>query len=69
MKLTYKIKENDSYNNIKELLKAYFKISDRLLIKLKKNKKIMLNSNMYAIINSEKVKNKVSRVKEVKKWK
>ena len=44
MNLTYKIKENDSYNNIKELLKAYFKISDRLLIKLKKNKKIMLNS-------------------------
>ena len=43
MKLTYKIKENDSYNNIKELLKAYFKISDRLLLKLKKNNKIKLN--------------------------
>ena len=43
MKLTYKIKENDNYNNIKELLKAYFNISDRLLLKLKKNNKIKLN--------------------------
>ena len=43
MKLIYKIKENDNYINVKELLKAYFNISDRLLLKLKKNKKILVN--------------------------
>lgn len=43
MRLIYKIKENDNYINVKELLKAYFNISDRLLLKLKKNKKILIN--------------------------
>lgn len=31
---------------LKEVLKAYFKISDRLLLKLKKNDKILLNSEI-----------------------
>ena len=52
MKLIYKIKENDSYLNIKELLKAHFNISDRLLLKLKKNNKILVNNNV-ANINSK----------------
>lgn len=43
MILKYQVKENDNYLNIKELLKAYFNISDRLLLKLKKNNKIFLN--------------------------
>ena len=54
MKLTYKITENDNYLNIKELLKAYFNISDRLLLKLKRNKKILVNgisSNINSILS------------------
>lgn len=45
MNLKYCIQPNDNYFNIKELLKVKFQISDRLLIKLKKNKKILLNGN------------------------
>ena len=37
--------ENNKYFNIKEILKSYFEISDRLLIKLKKNQKIFLNGS------------------------
>ena len=44
LKLIYIIKKNDTYQTLKEVLKAYFKISDRLLLKLKKNNKILLNS-------------------------
>ena len=51
MRLTYTIKQTDNYINLKELLKAYFNISDRLLFKLKKNDKIFLNGNI-ANINS-----------------
>lgn len=46
MELTYTVKENDTYKILKEVLKAYFKISDRLLLKLKKNNKILLNSEI-----------------------
>lgn len=46
MKLTYTVKQNDTYKTLKEVLKAYFKISDRLLLKLKKNDKILLNSEI-----------------------
>lgn len=35
--------ENEQYQNVKEVLKAYFKVSDRLLLKLKKNYKILVN--------------------------
>lgn len=45
MNLKYCIQPNDNYFNIKELLKVKFQISDRLLIKLKKNKKILLNGS------------------------
>lgn len=44
MKLTYTIQPNDNFFNVKELLKLKFQISDKLLVKLKKNKKIWLNS-------------------------
>lgn len=40
--LTY-INVDNKYNNIKEIAKEYFQISDRLLIKLKKYKRIYLN--------------------------
>lgn len=52
MKLTYKIKENDNYSTIKEVLKAYFNISDRLLLRLKKADKIFLNSTLSSINQS-----------------
>ena len=45
MNLKYCIRPNDNYFNVKELLKVKFQISDRLLIKLKKNKKILLNGS------------------------
>ena len=51
MVLTKRIIESDSYANLKELLKAYFNISDRLLLKLKKNNKILVNGKV-ANINS-----------------
>ncbi len=44
MILKYTIKESDSYINLKDLLKNYFEISDRLLIKLKHNQKLFINS-------------------------
>ena len=44
MVLKYKIKETDEYKIIKDVLKSYFHISDRLLLKLKRNEKIFLNS-------------------------
>jgi len=42
MQLEYKVIDK-KYYNIKEILKVHFQISDRLLTKLKKNSKILLN--------------------------
>ena len=39
MKLKYKVINNE-YINIKDVLKSHFGISDKLLIKLKKNQNI-----------------------------
>ena len=38
--------ENSEYKTVKDVLKNYFFISSRLLLKLKRNKKIFLN-NVY----------------------
>ena len=46
MKLIYQLKENDNYLTIKELLRSYFAISDRLLLKLKKNNRVFLNGSI-----------------------
>lgn len=43
MKLEYNLINNE-FNNVKEVLKAKFQISDRLLTKLKHEKRIYLNS-------------------------
>lgn len=51
MYLEYKV-INNKYYNIKEILKSHFDISDRLLVKLKKNNKIFLN-NEISYINKE----------------
>ena len=44
MNLKYIVNNNCPYNTLKEVLKAHFRISDRLLLKLKKSDKIYLNS-------------------------
>lgn len=43
MKLEYKINQNNQYENLKQLLKEEFHISDRLLKKLKSQKQIFIN--------------------------
>ena len=48
MKLEYKIKDR-KYENIKQILKEEFHISDRLIIKLKKNKQLYLNNEAISI--------------------
>ncbi len=45
MKLTYTVQDNDQFDNLKELLKTKFNISDRLLLKLKSNNKILINNS------------------------
>ena len=42
--LEYKV-QNNKYKNVKEILTSYFEISNRLLVKLKKNQRIFLNDN------------------------
>jgi len=43
MKLNYCIKSNDDYITVRSVLKGYFHVSTRLLMKLKKNNCIFLN--------------------------
>ena len=45
MKLNYIIQKDDNYINVKEVIKAYFNISDRLLLRLKNTKNILLNGS------------------------
>ena len=45
MKLQYIVNEKCNYRNLREVLKAHFNISDRLLLKLKKSNKIFVNNN------------------------
>ena len=54
MNLKYIVKENDSFTNLKEVLKIKFNISDRLLLKLKTNNKVLLNSSISGIKDSVK---------------
>lgn len=49
MKLTYQVNDKEKFDNIKEVLKVKFKVSDRLLLKLKNNKKIFLNLKVESI--------------------
>lgn len=48
MHLTYIVKDN-KYENLKQVLKQEFDISDRLLLKLKQNQKIYLNGQIVYI--------------------
>lgn len=54
MNLEYIVDSNDIFFNVKEVLKVKFEISDRLLLKLKKNNKIFLNDVVCSV--NEKVK-------------
>lgn len=49
MELSYTILEHDNFFNLKEVLKTKFEISDRLLLKLKQNNKILINKNMCSV--------------------
>ena len=49
MNLSYKVIDN-KYENLKQILKLEFGVSDRLLLRLKTNKKIFINNNI-AFIN------------------
>lgn len=44
MKLSYIIQPTDNFINVKEVLKTRLQVSDRLLLKLKKEQKILLNN-------------------------
>lgn len=54
MNLEYIVDSNDIFFNVKEVLKVKFELSDRLLLKLKKNNKIFLNDVVCSV--NEKVK-------------
>lgn len=60
MRLDYIIKSNDAYSTVKEVLKAYFRVSDRLLLKLKKSNKILLNDTITNVNSVVHVNDKVS---------
>lgn len=49
MNISYTITKNDKFENVKDVLKGYFYVSDRLLSKLKNNKKITLNNSICSI--------------------
>ena len=49
MILEYKIKENDKFTNLKELIKVHFQISDRLLAKLKMNDRLFVNGKKASV--------------------
>lgn len=46
MYLSYQISTNDSYTTIKEVIKGYFQVSDRLFLKLKQQNKLFLNHQL-----------------------
>lgn len=52
MILKYKISAQDTYTNVKEVLKAHFHISDRLLLRLKNTQNILLNETSTYISKS-----------------
>ena len=59
MKLSYIIEPTEHFDNIKEVLKTKFQISDRLLLKLKKEQKIWINQDNQFIWKPLKVNDKI----------
>lgn len=60
MHISYMVKDTDNFENVKDVLKAYFNISDRLLLKLKTNNKIFLNDNICTVRDVVSTNDKVS---------
>jgi len=59
MKLTYKIIDN-KYENIKQILKQEFNMSERLILRLKTNNKIFLNDNPVSIYTPFSINDNIS---------
>ncbi len=59
MNLEYIIKDN-KYTTIKNILKEEFNMSDRLILKLKTNKKILLNNNTAYVNDLVKLNDKIN---------
>lgn len=59
MKLTYKITDN-KYENIKQILKQEFNMSERLILRLKTNNKIFINANPVSIYTSFSINDTIS---------
>lgn len=59
MNLEYIIKDN-KYTTIKNILKEKFNMSDRLILKLKTNKKILLNNNTACVNDLVKLNDKIN---------
>jgi len=55
MKLTYIVDKNNNYTTIREVLKSHFEISNKLLLNLKTNNKILLNNEITYV--SSKIEN------------
>lgn len=60
MILEYTVSKNDNFANLKELLKVHFQISDRLLAKLKRENKILLNGMQASVRASLKPFDKIT---------
>ena len=59
MNLEHIIKDN-KYTTIKNILKEEFNMSDRLILKLKTNKKILLNNNTACVNDLVKLNDKIN---------
>lgn len=51
MKLSYNIKKGDTFYNVLDVLKSYFEMSERLILKLKRNQMILLNNSPVSVKN------------------
>ena len=60
MVLNYRVNENDNFINLKDLLKNYFQISDRLLVKLKHEQRLFINDNKTSVNANLKVGDYIS---------
>lgn len=58
MKLTYVV-ENNKYENIKQVLKEEFNMSDRLILKLKSNQKIYMNNEITSVNSKIELNDKI----------
>lgn len=60
MELKYTVKSDEKFDNLKELLKLKFQISDRFLIKLKKNDRLFINGKTASVYDVPKANDKIN---------